>query len=110
LYAPIPPPPKTYRFTYISLPIVRGPKSVENSGSQVRGALEQKMICPTCGAAEMTAATRDVPYRYKGLETVVRDVTGLFCPVCGESVTDAKESEAVMRQMLAFKREIDGRP
>lgn len=67
------------------------------------------MICPTCSGAEMRPATRDVPYRYKGREMVVHNVTGLFCPVCGESVTDAKESEAAMRQMLAFKSEIDGR-
>ncbi|MFP3756557.1 type II toxin-antitoxin system MqsA family antitoxin [Cupriavidus sp. SIMBA_020] len=67
------------------------------------------MICPTCNAAAMKPATRDVPYRYKGRDTVVCAVTGLFCPVCGESVTDAKESEAAMRQMLAFKREVDGR-
>ena len=66
------------------------------------------MICPTCSTAEMTAATRDVPYRYKGRETVVRAVSGVFCPNCGESVTDAKESEAAMKQMLAFKREVDG--
>lgn len=67
------------------------------------------MICPTCNAAEMKPDTREVPYRYKGQETMVRAVTGLFCPVCGESVTDAKESEAAMRQMLAFIKEVDVR-
>jgi HTH-type transcriptional regulator/antitoxin MqsA len=34
-------------------------------------------------------------------------VTGDFCPACAESVLDAAESERVMREMLAFNRQVN---
>lgn len=65
------------------------------------------MNCPSCGASELKRDTRDVSYSYKGRSTLIRNVTGDYCSVCGESVTDAKESKAVMAQMIAFKRMVD---
>jgi HTH-type transcriptional regulator/antitoxin MqsA len=65
------------------------------------------MKCPVCGAAELTADTRDLSYSYKGEGTTISAVTGDFCPACGESILGGAESERVMRQMQAFVREVN---
>jgi HTH-type transcriptional regulator/antitoxin MqsA len=65
------------------------------------------MKCPSCGGAELVHATRNLPYAYKGEKTVIPAVTGDFCPACAESVLEAVESERVMREMLAFNRQVN---
>ena len=55
-----------------------------------------------CGAAELVHDTRDIPYTYKG-ETTILTTTGNFCPACGESIHDEKDSERVMREMSDFR-------
>ncbi len=64
------------------------------------------MKCPACGAAELIADTRDLPYTYKG-ETTILKTTGDFCPACGESIHDKEDSERVMREMQAFARQVN---
>ena len=64
------------------------------------------MKCPVCGAAELIHDTRDIPYTYKG-ETTILNTTGDFCPACGESIHDAEDSDRVMREMLAFNKEVN---
>jgi HTH-type transcriptional regulator/antitoxin MqsA len=66
------------------------------------------MKCPSCGAAKLVHDTRDVRYTYKGESTVLRQVTGDFCPACDESVLDAAESRRTMNLMLAFNKEVNG--
>lgn len=65
------------------------------------------MKCPVCGEAELIHDTRDLPYVYKGEQTRIPSVTAEFCPACGESITDAAESERVMREMLAFNKQVN---
>ncbi len=65
------------------------------------------MKCPVCGAAELIRDTRDLPYVYKGEQTQIPSVTAEFCPACGESITDAAESERVMREMQAFNKQVN---
>ncbi|MCL2715804.1 MAG: type II toxin-antitoxin system MqsA family antitoxin [Alphaproteobacteria bacterium] len=65
------------------------------------------MKCPVCGAAELIGDTRDLPYSYKGETTVIAAVTADFCPACDESITDAAETERVMREMQAFNRQVN---
>lgn len=65
------------------------------------------MKCPACGGAELLHEIRNLPYTYKGKQTVFPAVTGDFCPACAESVLDAAESERVMREMLAFNRQVN---
>lgn len=65
------------------------------------------MKCPVCGAAELVRDTRDVPYTYKGEATTIAAVTADFCPACGESITDAAETDRVMRDMLAFNQQVN---
>lgn len=66
------------------------------------------MKCVSCGAAELVHDTRDVPYTYKGETTIIPAVTGDFCPACGESIHDEKESERLSTSMLEFNKEING--
>ncbi|CBL45366.1 conserved hypothetical protein [gamma proteobacterium HdN1] len=65
------------------------------------------MKCPACGGAKFIQDTRDLPYSYKGHDTVILAVTGDFCARCGESITDAAENERVMREVKAFNRQIN---
>ncbi|MBM1189378.1 type II toxin-antitoxin system MqsA family antitoxin [Pseudomonas weihenstephanensis] len=62
------------------------------------------MKCPVCGAAGLVHDTRDVPYTYKGETTLIKNVTGDFCPSCSESVLDLAESDRVMKEMRAFSK------
>jgi HTH-type transcriptional regulator/antitoxin MqsA len=65
------------------------------------------MKCPVCGAAELIHDTRDLPYVYKGENTVILAVTGDFCSACTESILDAAESNRVMREMRAFSKQVN---
>jgi HTH-type transcriptional regulator/antitoxin MqsA len=63
--------------------------------------------CPNCGAAELERDVRDIPYVYKGAETIIPAVTADFCPACGESLTDAAETDRVMKAMGAFAKQVN---
>ena len=65
------------------------------------------MKCPACGAAELIHDTRDITYTYKGETTVIPAVTADFCPACNESITDAAESNRVLREMREFNRQVN---
>jgi len=64
------------------------------------------MKCPSC-AARLKHDTRELPYTYKGEATSIPDVTGDFCPACGEVVLDVAESTRVSAAMLAFNKEVN---
>lgn len=65
------------------------------------------MRCPVCGDAEIVRDTRDLPYVYKGESTILRAVTGDFCPACGEAVLEKGESERVSSLMMEFNRQVN---
>jgi HTH-type transcriptional regulator/antitoxin MqsA len=65
------------------------------------------MKCPACGAAELVRDTRDVPYIYKGESTIIRGVTGDFCPACGEVVMEMAEGIRNSAEMLAFNKQVN---
>ncbi len=65
------------------------------------------MKCPVCGGAELVAQAQDMPYRYNGQSTVIRDVCDDYCPVCGEAVLSMAEAERLGDLMLAFKRQVN---
>ena len=50
---------------------------------------------------------RDRPYTYKGEATTIAAVTADFCPACNESITDAAETDRVMREMQAFNQQVN---
>jgi HTH-type transcriptional regulator/antitoxin MqsA len=65
------------------------------------------MKCPACGAAELVHDTRDMPYTYKGESTTIPDVTGDFCPACGEAVMDMAAGIRHSATMLAFNKQVN---
>jgi HTH-type transcriptional regulator / antitoxin MqsA len=65
------------------------------------------MKCPSCAGAELIHDTRDVPYTYKGESTLIPDVTGDFCPSCGEMILDAAESTRTSLAMLGFNKQVN---
>ena len=65
------------------------------------------MKCPNCGEAKLVRDTRAMPYTYKGETTTIPDVTGDFCPACGENVLAAAESARVSAAMLEFNKQVN---
>lgn len=65
------------------------------------------MKCPACGAAKLVRDTRVLTHTYKGETTTLPDVTGQFCPACGEAVLDANESARVSAAMLSFNKQVN---
>lgn len=65
------------------------------------------MKCPYCGEAELKKGTRDMPYIYKGEQTLIKAVRGDFCPACDEVVLDNSESARTSELMLKFNKEVN---
>ena len=57
------------------------------------------MQCPACGWKAMRRAVRNLPLSYKGRSVTVRELSGSFCPKCGEGVledaSNARYAEAL---------------
>ena len=62
------------------------------------------MKCPCCGAAELIHDTRDLPFVYKGESTVIPEVTGDFCPACGEVVLNREHGDRYSEAVGQFQR------
>jgi HTH-type transcriptional regulator / antitoxin MqsA len=65
------------------------------------------MKCPVCGAAELIHDTRDMPYSYKGEQTIVPNVTGDFCPACGEVVLDRLNGDRFGQAISEFHKQVN---
>jgi HTH-type transcriptional regulator/antitoxin MqsA len=65
------------------------------------------MKCPNCGMAELIHDTRDVSYTYKGESTIIPQVTGDFCPACGEGVLETDEGTRISNLMLEFNKQVN---
>jgi len=60
------------------------------------------MKCPACGAAELIRDTRDIPYTFQRVSTVIPCITGDFCPACGDSVLDIENASRLGDAMTRF--------
>ncbi len=65
------------------------------------------MKCPACGAGNLVTETRNMPYIYKGEQTLIPDVSGDFCPSCGESVLELGEATRTSAAMLDFNKQVN---
>ncbi len=65
------------------------------------------MKCPNCGAADLAHDMRDLPFTYKGETSVIAQVTGDYCPACGEGVFDAEVSRRVSAEMKTFGKQVN---
>ena len=66
-----------------------------------------KRECLSCGQKEMVYAVRDVPYSYKGHETVIPKVKGWHCSHCGEVEFDPGEGVRFAETMKQIANEIN---
>lgn len=65
------------------------------------------MKCPNCGAANLIHDTRDLPYTYKGESTTIPEVTGDYCPACGEVVLGREPGDRYSALIGQFQREVN---
>jgi HTH-type transcriptional regulator / antitoxin MqsA len=65
------------------------------------------MKCPQCTQAELVCDTRDMPYAYKGEATVFAQISGDYCPACGEGVFDPATARAISAAMAAFAKQVN---
>lgn len=65
------------------------------------------MKCPICGGAQLIHDTRDVPYTYKGEQTVLPAIEGDYCPACGEIILDRDNSMKASTLMGEFNKEVN---
>lgn len=65
------------------------------------------MHCPSCGASELIPDTRDLPYVYKGEQTTIPDVTGDFCPACGEIILSRDHGDRYSALIGDFQRQVN---
>ena len=65
------------------------------------------MKCPICASAELIHDTRDILHTYKGETTVIENVTGDFCPACGESLLEAAEARRMSNVMSDFRKQVN---
>ncbi|MCP1572807.1 type II toxin-antitoxin system MqsA family antitoxin [Herbaspirillum rubrisubalbicans] len=65
------------------------------------------MKCPCCGAAELVRDTRHLAYTYKGENTLIEDVTGDFCPSCGEVLLDREHGDRYSTLIGQFQRKVN---
>ncbi|MBZ0185886.1 MAG: type II toxin-antitoxin system MqsA family antitoxin [Candidatus Obscuribacterales bacterium] len=64
------------------------------------------MKCVSCGKTDMVLDTCNIEHTYKG-RTMTIPATGEFCPACGESLHDDKESSRLNELMLEFNKEVN---
>ncbi|MDR0563883.1 MAG: type II toxin-antitoxin system MqsA family antitoxin [Azoarcus sp.] len=65
------------------------------------------MKCPFCGEGELIPDTRDVPYTYKGETTAIPEVTGEFCPACGEVILTREHGDRYSELIGQVKKQLD---
>jgi HTH-type transcriptional regulator/antitoxin MqsA len=65
------------------------------------------MKAPGCGAAELVHDTRDIPYTYKGESTTIPEVTGDYCPACGEVLMDREHGDRYSELIGLFQRQVN---
>lgn len=58
------------------------------------------MQCPACRTAGLVHDTRDMLYEYDGVTTVIPQVSGDYCPACGEVIPDLDEGDRVCESIL----------
>src|SRR5689334_12311902 len=65
------------------------------------------MQCPICGVSKLIHDTRDIPYTYKGETTVIEDITGDFCPACGEIILEPTEARRFGKLIHNFNKQVN---
>lgn len=65
------------------------------------------MKCAACGAAGLIRDARDAPYTYKGKSIVVPELSGMYCPACGEIFLDMTEGRRYSAAIREFMKSVN---
>jgi HTH-type transcriptional regulator/antitoxin MqsA len=69
--------------------------------------MNDKEICPICGAGHVTGHVDELETEYKGEKALVSSHY-LLCDACGSDFAGADEMRANKRAVLAFRKQVDG--
>lgn len=67
------------------------------------------MTCPNCNTTALVKVRSDMPYTYKGEQTILREVTGEWCPTCEKALLDIDESNRISQVMTEFNRQVNAK-
>jgi len=67
------------------------------------------MKCGGCGGDNAAQETRDVESNCRGIVLLLKDVSGKYCPDCGEMTMDRTEADSYMGK-LSEARTANGIP
>lgn len=60
------------------------------------------MQCPACGYPEMEKKNQDETLYYSGQSVTVENLSGEFCPACGEGVWDSESNQRLDEAQTAL--------
>ena len=60
------------------------------------------MQCPACGYPEMEQKNQDETLSYSGQSVTVENLSGEFCPACGEGVWDSESNQRLDEAQAAL--------
>ena len=69
--------------------------------------MNDKALCPICGAGHVTGHVDELEIEYKGKGAVVPSHY-LLCDACGSDFAGANEMRANKRAVMAFRKHVDG--
>jgi HTH-type transcriptional regulator/antitoxin MqsA len=67
--------------------------------------MSKKKQCMSCGFNGMVHESRDLPFAYKGVNTIFHSVEGWYCPACGDAELDDMSSYS--NALDSFSAEVD---
>ena len=69
--------------------------------------MNDKALCPICGAGHVTSHVDELETEYKGEKALVSSHY-LLCDACGSDFAGADEMRANKRAVMAFRKQVDG--
>jgi HTH-type transcriptional regulator / antitoxin MqsA len=66
-----------------------------------------KEKCAVCGKGELVQETKSMPYTYKGQQTRLEGIAGLWCQSCGEVFLKGDEIDLYMEAAGEFKKQVN---
>lgn len=65
-------------------------------------------LCPVCETGNLEEKVKDLEFEYNERKSVAKGITCFECPVCGESLTNRKDSRSIEKFLTDERRIADG--
>lgn len=65
-------------------------------------------LCPVCESGYLEEKVKDLEFEYNEIKSVAKDITCFECAVCGEYLTNRKESRTIEKFLTDERRSNDG--